>query len=149
MLSVSLWTRDQKQVYNVRQKKCEKDSAPKERYDVLYYLMEQSRKCFDGVKFVRDVKAVPEPMSVLATDVQLDDMVRFCTNSDQFAVLCIDPTFCIGEFSVTPIVYQHLLLDSRRYGTPPVVHGPILVHQKKSLQAIITFYQHLLTRDHS
>ena len=44
--------RDQNQVYNVRQKRCEKDSAPKERSDVLYYLMEQSRKCFDGVQFV-------------------------------------------------------------------------------------------------
>lgn len=116
---------DQKQVYNVRQKGCEKDSAPKEHSDVLYYLMEQSRRCFDGV-----VKAVPESMCVLATDVQLDDMVRFCTNSDHFAILCIDPTFCIGKFSVTPIVYQHLLLESRRYG---MCMDPFWFIRKKSL----------------
>ena len=44
--------------------------------------------------FVSGVKAVPEPMCVLATDLQLDEMVRFCTDPTQFSVLCIDPTFC-------------------------------------------------------
>ena len=69
--------RDQKQVYNARQhnKQCDKQgvhSSAKEKTDVLYYLMEQSRKCHDGIAFVRDVKAVPEPMCVLATEHQLD-----------------------------------------------------------------------------
>lgn len=66
--------------------------------------MEQSRKCHGDKEFVRDVKAVPKPMFVLATEQQLNDVVRFCTDPSQFAVLCIDPTFCIGDFNVTPIV---------------------------------------------
>ena len=148
--SVGELPQDQKQIYNVRQQKCDKGSTAKEHSDVLYYLMEQSRRCFGDVQFVRDVKAVTEPMCVLATDVQLDDMVRFCTTSDQFAVLCINPTFCIGDFNVIPIVYQHLLLESHRYHTPPIVHGPILALSEKGICKLsLFFYQHLLVCGHS
>lgn len=142
--------RNQKQVYNTRLKKvaqCDQQdicASAKEKADVLYYLMEQSRKCHGDTPFVRDVKAVPEPMCVLATDIQLDDLVRFCTDPNQFAVLCIDPTFCIGEFNVTPIVYQHPLLESRRYGASPIVHGPILVHQKKEFSSYNYFLSTLV-----
>ena len=135
--------RDQKQVYNIRQQK-EVHAAAKQKNDILFYLMEQSRKCHGGLEFVRDVKAVPEPMCVLATDHQLDDMVRFCTIPNNFSVLCIDPTFCIGEFNVTPIVYQHRLLETCRTGNYPIVHGPILVHQKKEFASYHYFLSTLI-----
>ena len=83
-------------------------------------------------------------MCILATDHQLDDLVRFCTDPIQFAVLCIDPTFCIGDFNVTPIVFKYLLLESRRYGTPPIIHGPILVHQKKEFASYHYFLSTLI-----
>ena len=41
-------------------------------------------------------------------------------------------------------MYQHLLLESRRYGTPPVVHGPILVHQKKEFASYHYFLSTLV-----
>ena len=31
--------------------------------------------------FIRDVKMLPEPVVVVATDRQLDDLVRFCSDS--------------------------------------------------------------------
>ena len=36
---------------------------------------------------MRDIKAVPEPMCVLATDVQLDEMVQYCTDPTHYALI--------------------------------------------------------------
>ena len=60
--------------------------------------------------FVRTVVAAPEPMAVLCTDQQLDDMVRFLTNPAEFSIMGVDPTFNFGDFNATPIVYRNLLL---------------------------------------
>jgi hypothetical protein len=125
---------NQKQVYNSRQsmKITQQHSSPSQvqQTGVLYYLMEQSRRCYEDTQFVRDVKAAPESMCVLVTHTQLDNLVRFCTDHTQVAVLFIDPTFGIGEFNVTPIVFQHPMLESHCCGSSPIFLGPLLVHQK-------------------
>ena len=69
--------------------------------DPLFMVMEQSKLCESGDKFVRVVTACPEPMCLLANDQQLNDLTRFGTNPSQFCVLSIDPTFSLGDFSVT------------------------------------------------
>lgn len=79
---------------------------------------------------VRDVKAAPEPMAVCYADWQLNDLERFCTNSAEFTILSVDTTFNLGDFFVTPISYKHLLLEDIRSGEPPVIIGPVLVHQQ-------------------
>ena len=50
--------------------------------------------------FIRDVKVAPEPMCVLTTDRQLNDMVRFCCNPVEFKPFTEDPTFDIGDFII-------------------------------------------------
>ena len=60
-------------------------------------------------KFIRDVKAYPEPAIVLASEQQLFDLDRFCCNAAQFSILTVDPTFSLGDFDVTPTTYRHLL----------------------------------------
>lgn len=77
--------------------------------------------------FIRDVKTLREPAVVVCYDRQLDDLVRFCTDDDEFGILTIDPTFSLGDFDVTVVTYRHLLLHSRRTGRPPVFVGPLLV----------------------
>ena len=44
-------------------------------------------------------------MMVLALDWIIDDLVRFCTNGDEFCVLGFDPTFNLGSFDVTVTTY--------------------------------------------
>ena len=92
-------------------------------------VMEQCKLCESGDKFVRVVTASPEPMCVLATDQQHNDLVRFATNPYKFGVLSIDPTFSLGDFSVTCIAYRNLLVIDSRTGESPIMLGPILVHQ--------------------
>ena len=42
---------------------------------------------------LRIVQAAPDAMCLLAYDCQLNDVSRFCTDSDQCSILGIDPTF--------------------------------------------------------
>ena len=54
---------------------------------------------------------------------------------DQCSILGIDPTFHLGEFSVTVTTYRHLQLIERRTRKPPVLLGPMLIHQKKTRES--------------
>ena len=93
-------------------------------------------KCKEQAKnvelaFVRKVECAPEPVIYLMNEKQLEDIEKFCTNEVKFGVFQIDPTFSLGEFSVTTTQYEHLLLVNRISGQPPVMAGPIMIHQKK------------------
>ncbi|KAK3749032.1 hypothetical protein QZH41_006225 [Actinostola sp. cb2023] len=81
--------------------------------------------------YVRQVTSAPEPIVLLATDEQLDDVIKFCTNDAHFGIFQADPTFSLGAFSVTTTQYEHLLLVNRRSGKNPVIVGPMMIHQRK------------------
>ena len=67
-------------------------------------------------------------MAVLCNEQQLRDVERFCCDPFNFGILGIDN---LGEFSVTAIVYQHLLLQRSRTGHSPLMLGPLLLHYRK------------------
>ena len=102
--------------------------------DMLYAVMLQCKSTEGFERFVQDVTCAPEPMAVLATNQQLFDMERFCCDPYKFSIVGIDPTFNLGEFSVTPIVYRHLLLEDAKYHNTPLVLGPLLVHHRKQFR---------------
>ena len=85
----------------------------------------------EGKTFVRMQEIADEPLIVIATENQLDDLVRFCTSEIDFSYLSVDPTFNFGNFSVTPTSYRNLLLKSRQTGKNPVFIGPIFIHHTK------------------
>ena len=88
-------------------------------------VMEQSKLCVSGDKLVRVQTACPEPMCVLATDQQLADLIRFGTDPSQFnsVLFVVDPTFSLGDFSVTCITYRHLLVMNPCTGQSPIMLG--------------------------
>ena len=47
----------------------------------------------NGESFVRCVQAAPEPMCILCTDRQLEEMIRNCTDLHLFSPIGVDPTF--------------------------------------------------------
>ena len=75
--------------------------------------------------FIREVCTLREPAIVLATDLQLNDLDRFCCQQGKFGILTVDPTFCLGDFDVTLSTYRHLLLICKRGRTHPAFIGPI------------------------
>ena len=96
--------------------------------DILYNVMLQCKSNHFIGPFVHTVVAAPEPMAVLCTDQQLDDML---TTLAEFSIMGVDPTFNFGDFNVTHIVYRNLLLQHRAKGHSPGMLGPMLVHQQK------------------
>ena len=125
--SIGSMPRNCKQITNIRHKKS--DPPPK---DSLYEIM---KNCVEDQSrsdpFVRRIQAAPEATCVLATNRQLNDIEKFCTNKAQCSVLGIDPTFNLGDFSVTVTIYQHLMLESKRSGKSLAMIGPMFAHQKK------------------
>ena len=74
-------------------------------------------------RFVQEVMCAPEPMAVLCLEQQ------FCCDPHNFSVL---GTYCLAEFSVTPTVYRHLLLEHHKTKKSPLFVGPVLVHYRNS-----------------
>ena len=95
------------------------------------------------------IKTLHEPGIVVAVDSQLDDLVQFCTNENNFGILTIDPTFSLGPFDVTVITYRHLILECRRTNNHPAFIGPVMVHFKKSFQHTFSSALLLLAFVHS
>lgn len=132
--------RNRKQVANIRLNLA--DAPPK---DSLYEIMQ---KCMEDQSrsnpFIRCVQAAPEATCVLAHDYQLNDLDRFCTHENEYSILGVDPTFNLGEFSLTVTTYRHLMLESRRTGKPPVLLGPMFAHQKKEMGSYHAFASSLV-----
>ena len=80
--------------------------------------------------FLRKVDNSSDPCVVLASNQQLQDVERFCTNPAKFAVLGVDATFNFGKFYVTLTTYRHLLLRTKE-NCHLVRIGPTLLHHRK------------------
>ena len=92
--------------------------------------------------FIRIVTCAPEPMAVLASDWTLNDLDRFCTKQG-CTVFCINPTFSLGDFSVTVTTYRHLMLHNSDEKCP-VMMGPILIHKQKKFESYHSFASSLV-----
>lgn len=85
--------------------------------------------------FIHGIAAWPEAMCILGLPYQFHDITRFCCGDVEFYPLCIDTTFNMGEFYVTPTTYKNLLLQNVRDGKQPVFIGSTLVHMTRSYSA--------------
>ena len=75
----------------------------------------------------------------MASERQLHGLQRFCCNLRQFKPLTVDHTFNIGEFNVTPISYQSLVVETKQTKKYPTLIGPVLVHEKKTQESYFVF----------
>ena len=113
--------------------------------DTLAAIMQQCKETSAGPHaYIRVVQAAPETVCVLATDQQISDLVRFCTNPDDFSVLTVDPTFNLGPFNVTPMTYENRLVTNKE-GKHPLLLGPVVIHQTKILSPFHLFASTLIS----
>lgn len=131
--------RGEMQVRNA--KRCLKFTGDKA--DELFTMMQRSKA---GEGYIRDIKSTPDPAILVASDQQLDDLVRFCASATATTscILTVDPTFCLGDFECTPITYRNLLLVTRRSKVPPIFIGPVLIHYRKNFSSFLFFASSLL-----
>lgn len=133
--------RDRQQAYNIKKRLSTSGSylsapvfATNATRDVLFSVMLQCKNAEKTDRFVQEVTCAPEPMAVLCLEQQLTDLNQFCCDPHNFSVLGIDPTYSLGEFSVTPTVYRHLLLEHHKTKKSPLFLGPVLVHYRKEFR---------------
>ena len=81
--------------------------------------------------FIRALQVLPSPACILATDEQLHQLVLNCTQEKNFGVMHLDPTFNLGDFYVTPIVFPLVNYTHRKSkGGCPTFIGPVLIHHQ-------------------
>ena len=124
--------RNRKQVKDMRRQHEEDEHFGRKKKDPLFSVMlicKRSQGKNSKNAFVRIVTCAPEPMTVLVSDWTLNDLERFCTISN-CTVLCIDPTFSLGDFDVTVTTYKHPMLVNSS-GNHPVMMGPVMIQKQK------------------
>ena len=131
--------RNEQQVSDLKQRQKKVMIAGVNSSDELAVVMQKAYLEDSNQRFIREVKTLHEPGIVVAVDHQLDDLVRFCTNENNFGILTVDPTFSLGAFDVTVITYRHLMLECRRTNNHPTFIGPVMVHFKKSFSTYLFF----------
>ena len=100
---------------------------PTSTYDPIMALVDMHKHNMSG--FIRSLQILPSPICVLATDGQLHELVANCTNSSNFGIMHLDPTFNLGSFFVTPIVFPLVAYTHRKNKGNPSFIGPVLIHQ--------------------
>ena len=97
--------------------------------DPIMGLVDMHKTGFNN--FIRALQILPTPACVLATDEQLDQLVLNCTQEKSFGVMHVDPTFNLGDFFVTPIVFPLVNYVHRKTtGGCPTFIGPVLLHHQ-------------------
>lgn len=97
----------------------------------------------NGKNYFKKLEEFPNPLLVLSTE-QLNELEKFGTSEIEHCVVCVDPTFSLGRFNVTPISYKHLFLEnSKANRSHPVMVGPLLIHYSKTKQVYRIFMETL------
>ena len=134
--------RNKMQIYNAKKGKTLPSGHNKDDlYDLLVLLKHHQA---DPSGFLKEVTLSSTPSALLATQQQLENLVRFCCQSMQYSVMGVDATFNLGDFYVTIITYQNLLLRNPHTSQPPVFIGPAFIHMERREQDYHTFFSGLL-----
>lgn len=97
---------------------------------------------------VRNVQVGPGVRAVLATEEQLADVVKFCTDPEEFGILGIDVTYDIGDFYITTTSYQHLSRIDKSTRKHPTFPGPMMIHTDEK-QATFHYFASTLRENNS
>jgi hypothetical protein len=87
-------------------------------------------------KVVLHHKDMPLDLLILGTETMCQNVGQFSCSDKLSHPISIDPTFNMDHYEVTPIVYKHLFLTTKRYGENPIFLGPTMLHHKKRLTHI-------------
>ena len=117
--------------------------------DTIWMLLQKAKRDESIAKssiFTRECRVHPEFPVVLASDRQLEELVQFSTDPQEFSIFCADPTFNIFEENISLIVttYRNLKLENKARNQPPVFIGPLLMHQHKDWKTYSRFANSLI-----
>ena len=133
--------RNRAQVYNLNKEvKRRKVDQPITTGDPLLQILAKAKEEQQGWKediLIREIPLFPEPIIFLATEQQLIDIERFCTNPEKFCILGVDCTCQIADYYYTFTTNRNLMLTTEK-GHHPVCIGPGILHKQKLLTSYKT-----------
>ena len=97
--------RNRKQVSNFKHRE-HKEKVEDELVTVIDMCKAQQRDKTTAV--LRHVSYAPKKTVFLGNECQLNDLARFCTNSENTSIVGMDPRYNMGKFYVTVTTYRHL-----------------------------------------
>ena len=138
--------RNEEQVSKLKKrlKSSELPGSSRDESDELAIVMHEALMEDKSEQFIREVKCLREPAVIVATERQLNDLVRFCTIPGNFSILTLDPTFSLGDFDVTLVTYRHRMLISKQGNQHPAIIGPVMIHYRKTFSTYFFFASSLL-----
>ena len=116
----------------------------------VWTLLERAKREEEHSKdsiFIRECAVHPDLFLVLANDRQLEELSQFCTNSEEFSIFGVDPTFNIFDrnISLTVTTFRNLKLVNPNTDKSPVFIGPLLMHQHKDWRTFSKFAHTIIT----
>ena len=94
--------------------------------------------------FIHGLQFTPNKRFVVVGEQTLKEVTLFCTNPENITPFCIDTTYGVGNFFVTPTCYKHLRLLSRATNEHPTLPGPALFHVEQDEKVFHYFAQTLI-----
>ena len=135
--SSSTLPRNRQQAANIRRKLPFSSSS----MDPLMAVVDLSRTKHSD--FIIAFQLHPTPLCILGTKEQLNEMESNCACADG-TVLHIDPTFNLGNYYVTPLVFPLKNYLYKRTGQSPTYVGPLLIHHRMDYESYHTFLSQLV-----
>ena len=122
--SVSELPRGKEQIYNAKSR-ISSSLTQDDVEDLLKYAL-------DKEDLILHHSDYPEYRWVLGTESMYSVLARFTTWDLLCHPFCVDQTFRMGQFEVTPVVFKNLMLKSKRTNESPVFLGPTMIHHKNT-----------------
>ena len=139
--SASELPRNRRQVYNSHHKVA--TSLGISKADPIFELVQQYKvdNLPGGRGFVRSVNFESGPCCVLASDNQLQNVVRFRANPQASSVFGIDSTFNLRKFYVTLTTFTYTQVVNKSSSISPTFLGLVFVHTEKNYESFFYFFQ--------
>jgi hypothetical protein len=117
--------RDMKQVNNISTNVKSAKKKKKLTKDEIYNLVLLAHH-FDG--FIQEIKIFPDLVSILGLPEIFDVFNQLLDIEDTNLSMCLgyDTTFNLGDFYVTPLIFRHILFESK-----PTIPLAFLIHDRK------------------
>ena len=129
--------RNRTQVYNINRKLKGKEETTLPSDDPLLQVVTKAKEEQRGRienALIREIPLFPEPIVFLASEQQLKDIERFCTNPAKFCVLGADATFQIAGFYYTFTTCRNLWLRTDKGSHPDAKHLRCDIHMKDNVK---------------
>ena len=95
-------------------------------------MLDYINKIPPNIQSIQNLTLVPSIRYVYAPEWLLKNIIRECCAPTSTSIFCLDTTYDVGKFYVTPTVYVRYDVICKKTGKPAVFPGPAMFHVNKT-----------------